>query len=108
VRDSPGFATSRLGITIGLEAIRMVVEGVASVSDIDTAMVLGYRFPVGPLELSDRVGLDVRLAIAEHRQSHHWRAIPATGAISDDGRRRLARNQEGPAMTWAWPRSGPG
>jgi len=66
VRDSPGFATSRLGIAVGLEAIRMVEEEVASPADIDIAMVLGYRFPVGPLELSDLVGLDVRLAIAEH------------------------------------------
>jgi 3-hydroxybutyryl-CoA dehydrogenase len=66
VRDSPGFATSRLGLAIGLEAIRMVEENVASVTDIDRGMVLGYKFPVGPLELTDRVGLDVRLAIAEH------------------------------------------
>ena len=66
VRDSPGFATSRLGIAVGLEAIRMVEEDVASTADIDTAMVLGYRFPIGPLELSDLVGLDVRLAIADH------------------------------------------
>jgi 3-hydroxybutyryl-CoA dehydrogenase len=66
VRDSPGFATSRLGIVVGLEAMRMVEEDIASAADIDTAMMLGYRFPVGPLELSDLVGLDVRLAIAEH------------------------------------------
>lgn len=66
VRDSPGFATSRLGLAIGLEAIRMVEEGVASPEDIDRAMVLGYRFPIGPLRLTDLVGLDVRLAIAEH------------------------------------------
>jgi 3-hydroxybutyryl-CoA dehydrogenase len=66
VRDSPGFATSRLGLAIGLEAIRMVEEGVASAEDIDRGMVLGYKFPVGPLRLTDLVGLDVRLAIAEH------------------------------------------
>jgi 3-hydroxybutyryl-CoA dehydrogenase len=66
VRDSPGFATSRLGLAIGLEAIRMVEENVASVADIDRGMTLGYKLPVGPLELTDRVGLDVRLAIAEH------------------------------------------
>jgi 3-hydroxybutyryl-CoA dehydrogenase len=66
VKDSPGFATSRLGIALGLEAIRMVEEGVASPEDIDTAMELGYRHPVGPLELTDLVGLDVRLGIAEH------------------------------------------
>ncbi|MGH9170131.1 MAG: 3-hydroxyacyl-CoA dehydrogenase family protein [Acidimicrobiales bacterium] len=66
VRDSPGFASSRLGLTLGLEAIRMVSEGVASVEDIDSAMVLGYKHPIGPLRLTDLVGLDVRLAIAEY------------------------------------------
>lgn len=66
VADSPGFATSRLGIAIGLEAMRMVAEGVASCADIDKGMVLGYKFPIGPLELSDMVGLDVRLAIARY------------------------------------------
>jgi len=66
VRDSPGFATSRLGVAIGLEAMRMLEEGVASARDIDRAMELGYRHPMGPLRLTDLVGLDVRLAIAEH------------------------------------------
>ena len=66
VRDSPGFATSRLGVVLGLEAIRMVEQGVASAPDIDLAMELGYNHPVGPLRLTDIVGLDVRLAIAEH------------------------------------------
>jgi len=66
VRDVPGFATSRLGVCIGMEAIRMVEQGVASAADIDTAMRLGYGFPVGPLELSDMVGLDVRLMIGEY------------------------------------------
>ena len=66
VNDSPGFASSRLGVAIGLEAIRMLEEGVASAEDIDAAMVLGYRFPVGPLRLTDLVGLDVRLGIAEY------------------------------------------
>ena len=66
VTDSPGFASSRLGVAIGLEAIRMLEDGVASAADIDTAMVLGYRFPVGPLRLTDMVGLDVRLGIAEY------------------------------------------
>tara|TARA_B100000029_G_scaffold130622_2_gene124268 strand:+ start:8447 stop:9376 length:930 start_codon:yes stop_codon:yes gene_type:complete len=60
VRDVPGFATSRLGVVLGNEAIRMLSEGVATASDIDTAMRLGYRHPMGPLELSDLVGLDVR------------------------------------------------
>lgn len=66
VRDSPGFASSRLGVAIALEAMRMVESGVATAEDIDTAMVLGYRFPVGPLRLTDMVGLDVRLGIAEY------------------------------------------
>jgi 3-hydroxybutyryl-CoA dehydrogenase len=66
VRDSPGFATSRLGVALGLEAIRMLEEGVASAEDIDRAMTLGYNHPMGPLRLTDLVGLDVRLAIAEH------------------------------------------
>lgn len=66
VKDSPGFASSRLGIALGLEAIRMLEAGVASPADIDTAMKLGYGHPMGPLELTDLVGLDVRLAIAEH------------------------------------------
>ena len=66
VNDSPGFATSRLGIALGNEAMRMFEEGVASAADIDKAMVLGYRHPIGPLALTDLVGLDVRLAISEH------------------------------------------
>jgi len=66
VRDVPGFATSRLGIVLGLEAIRMVEQEVASAEDIDTAMELGYRHPMGPLRLTDLVGLDVRLGIAEY------------------------------------------
>ncbi|HET6373171.1 MAG TPA: 3-hydroxyacyl-CoA dehydrogenase family protein [Candidatus Polarisedimenticolia bacterium] len=65
VRDSPGFATSRLGLALGLEAMRMVEQGVASATDIDRAMVLGYGHPMGPLQVSDLVGLDVRLGIAE-------------------------------------------
>ncbi|HYO76398.1 MAG TPA: 3-hydroxyacyl-CoA dehydrogenase family protein, partial [Thermoanaerobaculia bacterium] len=66
VHDSPGFATSRLGVAIGLEAIRMLEEGVASAEDIDRAMELGYNHPMGPLRLTDLVGLDVRLGIAEY------------------------------------------
>ncbi len=66
VRDSPGFATSRLGVLLGLEAIRMLEEGVADAAAIDRAMELGYRHPMGPLRSTDLVGLDVRLAIAEH------------------------------------------
>jgi 3-hydroxybutyryl-CoA dehydrogenase len=66
VRDMPGFATSRLGVCLGMEAIRMVEDGVASAEDIDKAMVLGYRHPIGPLKLTDLVGLDVRLHIGEY------------------------------------------
>lgn len=66
VRDAPGFASSRLGIVLGMEAIRMVEQGVASPADIDKAMELGYRHPMGPLRLTDLVGLDVRLGIAEY------------------------------------------
>jgi 3-hydroxybutyryl-CoA dehydrogenase len=66
VNDTPGFATSRLGVALGAEAIRMLESGVASAADIDRAMELGYRHPMGPLKLTDLVGLDVRLAILEH------------------------------------------
>ena len=66
VADSPGFASSRLGVVLGLEAMRMVEAGVASAADIDKAMVLGYRHPMGPLRLTDLVGLDVRLGIARY------------------------------------------
>ncbi|MEV0178958.1 3-hydroxyacyl-CoA dehydrogenase family protein [Streptomyces sp. NPDC050625] len=66
VTDSPGFASSRLGVALALEAMRMLQDGVASAADIDTAMTLGYKHPMGPLKTTDVVGLDVRLAIAEH------------------------------------------
>ena len=66
VRDSPGFASSRLGIALGLEAMRMLEEGVGSAADIDRAMELGYNHPMGPLKLTDLVGLDVRLRIADY------------------------------------------
>ncbi|QAY64609.1 3-hydroxyacyl-CoA dehydrogenase family protein [Xylanimonas allomyrinae] len=69
VNDAPGFASSRLGVAIGVEAIRMVEEGVAGVADVDAAMTLGYKHPVGPLRLTDLVGLDVRLGIAEYLES---------------------------------------
>ena len=66
VRDVPGFASSRLGVALGLEAMRMLEQEVASAKDIDTAMELGYNHPMGPLRLTDLVGLDVRLSIAEY------------------------------------------
>jgi len=70
VRDSPGFASSRLGLALGLEAIRMLEEGLADAEDIDAAMMLGYRHPVGPLRTTDIVGLDVRLGIAQELAAH--------------------------------------
>lgn len=79
VRDSPGFASSRLGVMLGLEAIRMLEEGVASAADIDAAMTLGYRHPVGPLRTTDVVGLDVRLGIAEElERAYGERFAPPT------------------------------
>jgi 3-hydroxybutyryl-CoA dehydrogenase len=66
VHDVPGFASSRLGVALGLEAMRMLEQGVASAKDIDTAMELGYNHPMGPLKLTDHVGLDIRLNIAEY------------------------------------------
>jgi len=69
VKDSPGFASSRLGITLGLEAMRMLEQGVASAADIDKAMELGYNHPMGPLKLTDLVGLDIRLNIADYLYS---------------------------------------
>jgi 3-hydroxybutyryl-CoA dehydrogenase len=69
VRDVPGFASSRLGVALGLEAMRMLEQGVASAKDIDTALELGYNHPMGPLRLTDLVGLDIRLSIAEYL--HH-------------------------------------
>ncbi len=78
VRDTPGFASSRLGVVLGLEAMRMVEQGVASAEDIDKAMELGYGHPMGPLRVTDLVGLDVRLAIAEylHRELDDARYEP--------------------------------
>ena len=81
VADTPGFASSRLGVCLGLEAIRMVEAGVASAEDIDKAMVLGYGHPMGPLKLTDLVGLDVRLAIADYLRKeldHPGFEAPAT------------------------------
>lgn len=87
VEDSPGFATSRLGVAIGLEAMRMVEEGVAGVSDIDRAMELGYGHRMGPLKTSDLVGLDVRLSIAEALS----RDLPGERFTPPDLLRRLVK-----------------
>jgi 3-hydroxybutyryl-CoA dehydrogenase len=90
VRDVPGFASSRLGVAIGLEAMRMVEEGVASAKDIDTAMELGYNHPMGPLRLTDLVGLDVRLHIAEYLHSklgtERFRPPEILRRMVDDGK----------------------
>jgi len=83
VADSPGFASSRLGLVIGLEAMRMVEQGVASAADIDTAMKLGYGHPMGPLELTDLVGLDVRLGIAEYLSGAIGPAFTPPGVLRD-------------------------
>jgi 3-hydroxybutyryl-CoA dehydrogenase len=90
VRDVPGFATSRLGLAIGLEAIRMLQQGLASAEDIDRAMTLGYRHPMGPLRLTDLVGLDVRLAIARYLhaelQSETFRPPELLERMVDEGK----------------------
>ncbi|MCS3441989.1 3-hydroxyacyl-CoA dehydrogenase family protein [Microbacterium phyllosphaerae] len=91
VSDSPGFASSRLGVMLGLEAIRMLEEGVASAADIDAAMTLGYRHPMGPLRTTDIVGLDVRLGIAEELE----RALGARFAPPDLLRRMVAEGRLG-------------
>ena len=89
VNDVPGFATSRLGVVLGNEAIRMLAEGVASASDIDTAMKLGYRHPMGPLELSDLVGLDVRMdilnSLAEAFEDESYRPHPLLKKLVESG-----------------------
>ncbi|MEY2805705.1 MAG: hypothetical protein RIR65_122 [Planctomycetota bacterium] len=91
VKDAPGFASSRLGIAIGLEAMRMVEEGVASPADIDKAMVLGYGFPMGPLQLTDLVGLDVRLNIADYLYKQVGDRFLAPGILRD----KVARGELG-------------
>ena len=89
VNDVPGFATSRLGVVLGNEAIRMLAEGVASASDIDTAMKLGYLHPMGPLELSDLVGLDVRMdilnSLAEAFEDESYRPHPLMKKLVESG-----------------------
>ncbi len=90
VKDFPGFASSRLGLALGLEAIRMLEQGVASAQDIDTAMELGYRHPMGPLKLTDLVGLDVRLKIADYLftelQSESFRAPELLRSMVAEGK----------------------
>lgn len=90
VKDIPGFATSRLGVVLGNEAIRMLADGVASAKDIDTAMVLGYKHPMGPLALTDLVGLDVRRDILKNLQTSFaddsYAPHPLLERLVDEGR----------------------
>jgi 3-hydroxybutyryl-CoA dehydrogenase len=90
VKDSPGFASSRLGVALGLEAMRMVEEGVADATSIDRAMELGYRHPMGPLRLTDLVGLDVRLGIAEYLHAklgaEHFRPPDILRRLVEEGK----------------------
>jgi 3-hydroxybutyryl-CoA dehydrogenase len=103
VRDRPGFASSRLGIVIAMEAIRMVEEGVASPEDIDKAMVFGYGHPMGPLRLTDLVGCDVRLRIAEHLaqalKAPHFRPPALLRRMVEEG--RLGRKTGRGFYEWA-------
>src|SRR6266496_1314738 len=102
VKDVPGFASSRLGVALGLEAMRMFEQGVASARDIDTAMELGYNHPVGPLKLTDLVGLDVRLNIAEylHRElgSETFRPPDVLRRLVDEG--KLGKKSGEGFYTW--------
>jgi 3-hydroxybutyryl-CoA dehydrogenase len=101
VRNSPGFASSRLGVALGLEAIRMVEEGVASPEDIDAAMTLGYGHPTGPLRLTDLVGIDVRLGIAGYLASELGpRFEPPALMVEMVGRGRLGRKTGQGFYTW--------
>jgi len=95
VRDSPGFASSRLGLVLGLEAMRMLEAGVASAADIDRAMTLGYGHPMGPLKLTDLVGLDVRLAIAEYLERELGPAFAPPRILRDLVRARKLGKKSG-------------
>ncbi len=104
VNDSPGFASSRLGLALGLEAIRMVEAGVASPVDIDLAMTLGYKHPVGPLRLTDLVGLDVRLDIAQYLHTHLGeRFEPPALLVEMVARGDLGRKSGRGFFDWAVP-----
>jgi 3-hydroxybutyryl-CoA dehydrogenase len=103
VRDSPGFASSRLGVALGLEAMRMVEQGVASAADIDRAMELGYGHPMGPLKVTDLVGLDVRLAIAEYLHRELGGAHYAPPAVLRDKVRRGELGKKSGKGFYEWP-----
>lgn len=102
VADAPGFASSRLGIAIGLEAIRMLEAGVASAADIDKAMTLGYGFPMGPLRLTDLVGLDVRLSIAEYLATELGERFTPPQLLRDKVARGELGKKSGRGF-YAWP-----
>jgi 3-hydroxybutyryl-CoA dehydrogenase len=107
ITDSPGFASTRLGVLLGLEAIRMVEEGVAEPPDIDLAMELGYRHAMGPLRTGDLVGLDVRLAIAEHLAGVYGERFEPPALLREmvaDG--RLGRKTGRGFYTWNRPPDG--
>ncbi|THJ68370.1 3-hydroxyacyl-CoA dehydrogenase family protein [Arthrobacter echini] len=106
VQDTPGFASSRLGVAIALEAMRMLEEGVATAEDIDAAMVLGYKHPVGPLRTTDIVGLDVRLGIAEYLESTLGpRFAPPVILRELVAQGRLGRKSGGGFFDWGTPAS---
>ncbi len=101
VADRPGFATTRLGVLLGLEAMRMLQDGVASAEDLDRAMELGYRHPMGPLRLSDLIGLDVRLDIARHLAgSYGERYAPPQILIDKVSRGELGRKSGQGFYSW--------
>ncbi len=103
VKDVPGFASSRLGLALGLEAIRMLEDGVATAEDIDSAMVLGYGHPMGPLKLTDVVGLDVRLGIAEYLQAMLGDRFAAPALLRDMVERGELGRKSGKGF-YDWPK----
>ncbi|WP_298253925.1 3-hydroxyacyl-CoA dehydrogenase family protein [uncultured Arthrobacter sp.] len=106
VQDTPGFASSRLGVVIALEAMRMLEEGVATAEDIDAAMVLGYKHPVGPLRTTDIVGLDVRLGIAEYLESTLGPRFAPPAILRElVAQGRLGRKSGGGFFDWDAPAS---
>jgi 3-hydroxybutyryl-CoA dehydrogenase len=89
VNEAPGFTTSRMSALMGNEAMRMLMEGVASAEDIDTAMRLGFNHPMGPLELGDLTGWDTRLAVLGYLHStlgERFRPCPLIAKLVKSGR----------------------
>ncbi|HWP38533.1 MAG TPA: 3-hydroxyacyl-CoA dehydrogenase family protein [Gemmatimonadales bacterium] len=107
VRDSPGFASSRLGVVLGLEAMRMLEQGVATAVDIDKAMELGYGHPMGPLRVSDLVGLDVRLAIAEYLHQQFKSPLYEPPAILREKVRAGELGKKTGKGFYEWPKAKP-